>query len=259
MTPRFALTSSERQLELARRLLEEHPVFCSRMSPKTGTRLPGPGCSPGREAISTSDHFGPAAEGHLRALHPSGRGRSRAPWRQAARRWRSVPFNLFLGSGLISTSRRPAPSASKVGLATGRGRRHEFLDVADAQRRPTRWHRWRARTCRLAGLLPGHAGQRQTLELEQRIGNLAPGCDADFVLPRSGRHPLDGRAAWKAGNLAERLFALMMWVTTGRWPRAMWRVCRHVRCGALAGIVVLPAGRRRALPGRSRPSVESAG
>ena len=54
------------------------------------------------------------------------------------------------------------------------------------------------------------AGAARALDLEGRIGNLQPGCEADFVVLDPAATPLLARRTAQAGSLAELLFALIV-------------------------------------------------
>ena len=53
-------------------------------------------------------------------------------------------------------------------------------------------------------------GNARTLKLDHRIGNFAPGKDADFILIDRSSTPLQAYRQARAGTLTESLFALMM-------------------------------------------------
>jgi guanine deaminase len=54
------------------------------------------------------------------------------------------------------------------------------------------------------------AGAAQALGLQGVVGNLQPGCDADFVVLNPQATPLLARRTSRAGNLSELLFALIV-------------------------------------------------
>ena len=54
------------------------------------------------------------------------------------------------------------------------------------------------------------AGAARALDLEGVIGNLQPGCEADFVVLNPEATPLLARRTRAAGSLAELLFALIV-------------------------------------------------
>ena len=56
------------------------------------------------------------------------------------------------------------------------------------------------------------AGAAQALGLEGQVGNLLPGCDADFVVLNPQATPLLARRCAQANNLSELLFA---WIVLG--------------------------------------------
>ena len=54
------------------------------------------------------------------------------------------------------------------------------------------------------------AGAARALDLEGVVGNLQPGCEADFVVLNPGATPLLARRTAQAETLAELLFALIV-------------------------------------------------
>ena len=56
------------------------------------------------------------------------------------------------------------------------------------------------------------AGAAQALGLEGQVGNLLPGCEADFVVLDPRATPLLARRCAQANNLSELLFA---WIVLG--------------------------------------------
>lgn len=234
VTPRFAPTSSERQLELAGRLLEEHPgdYLQSHVAENRDEVAWVAELFPwARSYLDVYDHFGllrPKAI-YAHCIHLDAADRERMAASGAAMAF-CPTSNLFLGSGLFDLEAAGAFGV-KVGLATdvGGGTSFSMLQTLNeaykvAQMAGQNLSPWRA--FYLATL-----GSARALELEQRIGSLAPGCDADFVLLDLAATPLMARRMEKAGNLAERLFALMMLGDDRAVAESyVAGVCRHVRC-----------------------------
>ncbi|MEZ5609164.1 MAG: guanine deaminase [Rhodocyclaceae bacterium] len=233
VTPRFAPTSSERQLELAGRLLEEHPgvYLQSHVAENRDEVAWVAELFPwARSYLDVYDHFGllrPKAI-YAHCIHLDAADRERMAASGAAMAF-CPTSNLFLGSGLFDLE-AAAPSASRSGSRpTWRRARASMLQTLNeaykvAQMAGQNLSPWRA--FYLATL-----GSARALELEQRIGSLAPGCDADFVLLDLAATPLMARRMEKAGNLAERLFALMMLGDDRAVAESyVAGVCRHVRC-----------------------------
>jgi guanine deaminase len=117
--------------------------------------------------------------------------------------------NLFLGSGLfdLATARE---HGIRIGLGTDVGAGPSFSllrTFADAykglQLRGQALHS-------LTGLYLATLGAARALHLDDRIGNFAPGKEADFIVVDSGATPLLARRAGHAEGLADELFALLM-------------------------------------------------
>jgi len=140
--------------------------------------------------------------------------------------------NLFLGSGLFDLE-AAAAFGVRVGLATdvGGGTSFSMLQTLNEA----------YKVAQMAGqnLSPFQAfylatlGSARSLYLDQRLGNLEPGRDADFVLFDLAATPLMARRMEKTSGLAERLFALMM-LGDDRAVREshVAGVCRYARCHA---------------------------
>lgn len=211
VTPRFAPTSSPGQLEAAGALWREHP-----------TTLMQTHISENHKEIAwvrslypdAPDYFGvyeryglagPGANfGH--AIHLS--ERERAAFRETGSGISHCPTsNLFLGSGLfdmkgLCEGARPVP----VGLATdiGGGSSMSMFTTMKAS----------YEVCRLAGysLHPANAfylatvGSARVMRLDQRIGNLKPGHEADIIVIDLKSTPAIEHRMRYAEDLWEALF-----------------------------------------------------
>lgn len=211
ITPRFAPTSSPAQLEAAGALWARHPdcVMQTHLSEN------------GREIAWVAELFPEAADylavyerfglvgrravfGH--AIHLTARERA-----ALAERGASVAHcptsNQFLGSGECDVTGLAAAGV-RVGLATDTGGGTSFSPFATmraayevGQRRGTSipperlW--WLAT-----------AGSARALHLDDRVGNLAPGLEADFVLLDTAATPLLAQRVARAEEIGEVLFAL---------------------------------------------------
>ncbi len=117
--------------------------------------------------------------------------------------------NLFLGSGLFDfAAARRAGMRTGLGTDVGGGTSFSMLrTLAEtykvAQMRGHRLTPWRS--FYLATL-----GGARALGLDDRIGNFAPGHEADFIVLRMDSTPLIARRMKTALTPAEKLFALMM-------------------------------------------------
>ncbi len=213
ITPRFAVTSSEAQLELAGKLAREHPEahIQSHMAESrlelTRVRELFPSS---RNYVDVYDRFGLLRERAVYAhcIHLDDEERSRmAKLRTAVA---TCPTsNLFLGSGLFDFG-AAREAGIRVGMGTdiGGGTSFNMLRTLSeaykvAQLTGQRLSPWRA--FYLATLGGAHA-----LGLEDRIGNFTPGKEADFVVLRLDSTPLMARRIRTCSTPAEKLFALMM-------------------------------------------------
>ncbi len=213
VTPRFAASSSERQLELAGRLLDEHPgvhlqshvaenrdevAWVSQLFPWS------------RSYLDVYDRFGLLRRGAVYAhcIYLDGRDRARMAESGAAMSF-CPTSNLFLGSGLFDLR-----AASDAGVRTGLG-----TDVGGG----TSFSMLRTmheayKVARLAGqtLSPLRAlylstlGAARSLRLEDRIGNFETGRDGDFIVLDWAATPLMARRTARAVSLAEKLFVMIM-------------------------------------------------
>jgi guanine deaminase len=213
VTPRFAPTSTERQLELCGRLLDEHPdVFLqSHVAENRGEVAWVALLYPwSRSYLDVYDHYGllrPRAV-YAHCIHLDAADRQRMAATGAAMSF-CATSNLFLGSGLFDV-RAAHDAGARVGLGTdvGGGTSLSMLRTLDES----------YKVCQLAGqtLSPLRAfylatlGGAAALYLDDRIGSLAVGKEADFVVLDPAATPLLARRMARTTTLAEKLFAFMI-------------------------------------------------
>jgi guanine deaminase len=213
ITPRFAATSSERQLELAGRLFAERDdlyVQSHVAENREEVRWIAELFPSARSYLDVYDRYGlvgPRAV-YAHCIHLDELDRARMAETQTV-----VSFcptsNLFLGSGLFdrAAAHRHGMHVT-VGTDVGGGTSfsmlrtlHEAYKVVQMAGRTLgvldAWH--------LATL-----GAARALALDDRIGNLAVGKEADFAVIDPAATPLLARRFAHARDLAERLFVLMM-------------------------------------------------
>jgi guanine deaminase len=213
VTPRFALTSSDRQLELAGRLLAEHPGvrlhthLSENLEENAAVRRLFPDCP---DYFAVYEKFGLATPhsvfAHCLHLSPD-------EWARFGQSGAGVAFcpgsNLFLGSGLFDLSDAERVGA-RVGLGTDVGAGASlslFAAMSDA---------YKVCQTRQRSLDPmklfylATLGGARTLGLDDRIGNFETGKEADFIVLDAKRLPMLARRWTHAASLAERLFALAM-------------------------------------------------
>ena len=170
VTPRFAPTSTPEQLTLAGKLLGERSVFAH------GVHLCDEECARLAET------------GSAVAFCPTS--------------------NLFLGSGLFNL-----PMAEKhklnVGLGTdvGAGTSFSLLNTLNEAYKVMQLQG--ARLDPFKSLYLATLGGARALRLEDKIGNLQPGSDADFLVLDYNATPLMSYRLKQSKNIAETLFVLM--------------------------------------------------
>jgi guanine deaminase len=214
VTPRFAVTSSDAQLEAAGALMRENPgaymqthldenhaeiAFVKELFPWTGTYL---------QVYERYGLLGPRSVfGHCIHLEPSeisalAESRSIAAFCPTS--------NLFLGSGLFDMKGLQEKSV-RVSLATdvGGGTSYSMLQTAAEGYKvlQLRGQSWPAAQAFYQMTL----GNARALDLQDRIGSLKAGMEADIVVLDSRATPaMAHRMESVDGDLAEELFILMM-------------------------------------------------
>ena len=215
VTPRFAVTSTEAQLEAAGALLTEHPDvhFQTHLSEnleeiETVRRL----FPSARSYTDVYDRFGLLGRrslfGHCIHLETVERARLSETGSVAVF---CPTSNLFIGSGLFDLAEaRAIPIPLRVGVATdvGGGTSYSMLrTLAEAykvlQLKGQNLSAWEA-------FYMATLGNARALGLEENIGALVPGRDADLVVLDARATPaMAHRMEAIAGDLAAELFVLM--------------------------------------------------
>ncbi len=213
VTPRFAPTSTERQLDLCGRLLEEHPGvhLQSHVAENRGEVAWVAEVYPwSRSYLDVYDHFGLLRERAVYAhcIHLDGEDRQRMAATGAAMSF-CATSNLFLGSGLFDLA-AAHDAGVRVGLGTdvGGGTSLSMLRTMEES----------YKVCQLAGqsLSPMQAfylatlGGAAALYLDDHIGNFDIGKEADFVVLDPEATPHLARRIERTTTLAEKLFAFMI-------------------------------------------------
>ena len=213
ITPRFAITSSDAQLESAGRLATEHPgVFVhSHVAENVNEVKWARELFPqARSYLDVYEHFGLLRERAVYAhcIHLDDEDRSRMAQTGAAAAV-CATSNLFLGSGLFDfAAARHAGMRTGLGTDVGGGTSFNMLrTLAEtykvAQMGGHRLTAWR-------GFYLATLSGAKALGLDDRIGSFAPGREADFIVLRMDSTPLIARRMKTARTPAEKLFALMM-------------------------------------------------
>ncbi|MBL8484949.1 MAG: guanine deaminase [Rhodocyclaceae bacterium] len=215
LTPRFAITSSEAQLEAVAALAREYPDVCvhSHLAENAAevdwVRRLFPWS---RSYLDVYEHYGllrpRAVYAHCIHLDQTDRARMAASGAMAAF---SPTSNLFLGSGLFDLG-SALGAGMRVGIATDVGGGSSFsmlrtLAAAYAVAHLKGYVLSALRAFYLA-TLSGAMG----LGLDHVIGNFLPGKEADFIVLDPAATPLLARRMASAASLEEKLF---LWLTLG--------------------------------------------
>ena len=215
ITPRFALTSTEAQLEAAGALVREHPDaylqthLAENLNEIATARRLYPEASSYTDIYDRYGLLGPRSLfGHCIHLDQAELERLSAT--------RSVAVfcptsNLFIGSGLFDLAllRDPARPV-RVGLATdvGGGTSYSMLRTAAEAYKVLQLRRQNLPALDAFYLMT--LGNARGLGLDDRIGALAPGYEADLVVLDACATPaMAHRMETIAGDLGEELFVLM--------------------------------------------------
>jgi guanine deaminase len=212
VTPRFALTSSNDQLQAAGTLLAAHPDIVmhthlaenERECAAVAERFPD-----AADYLDVYDRFGLVGDRSIFAhgIHLSDRSCARLS-ESGAGIAVCPTSNLFLGSGFFNFA-QAAEHGVRLGLGTDIGAGTSFSILHSAgiayQAALMRGHRLDP----FRALYLATAGSARLLRIEDRVGALEVGQEADFVLLDDQATPLLARRTREA-PLAERLFALQI-------------------------------------------------
>jgi len=212
VTPRFAPTSSDAQLTMAARLLDEHP----------GVHLQSHAAENPQEVRWVAELF-PWSRSYLDVYDRFGLLRERAVFahcihldeadrRRLAASGAAASFcatsNLFLGSGLFDVQ-RAAEAGMRVGIGTdvGAGTSFSMLRTLDECYKVAQLAGQRLSPLRAFYLAT--LGGARSLYLDDTIGNFETGKYADFVVLDPQATPLLARRMAHMQRLADRLFLLL--------------------------------------------------
>ena len=213
VTPRFAPTSTEQQLDLCGRLLDENPgvYLQSHVAENRGEVAWVAEVYPwSRSYLDVYDHYGLLRERAVYAhcIHLDTEDRERMATTGTAMSF-CATSNLFLGSGLFDLG-AARTAGVRVGLGTDVGAGTTLSMLRTMQES--------YKVCQLGGqsLSPMQAfylatlGGAASLYLDAKIGNFNAGKEADFVVLDPKATPHLARRIERATTLAERLFAFMI-------------------------------------------------
>jgi guanine deaminase len=213
IAPRFAITSTPEQLELAGALAAEHPdchVETHLSENRAEIAYTAELYPDARDYTDVYARFGLLGPKTLlgHAIHLSDRERG-ALAEAGAHPVFCPTSNLFLGSGLFDDAGlRARGLVSAIATDVGAGTSYSMLRTLDEGYKvlqlggqslhPYRAFYWITR------------GNAIALGLEDRIGTLAPGSEADIVVLDARATPASALRMAAAGSLAEELFVLQM-------------------------------------------------
>ncbi len=214
LTPRFALTSSPGQMDAVGALWSEHPgtYLQSHLSENAEEVHRVMDMHPGRSNyVDVYRHHGllgprsiyghgiHLSDGELSVLHDTGTALAHCP-----------TSNLFLGSGLFDIRRALDPGRPvRVGLATdlGAGTSFSLLVTMNEAYKVAQLNGYSLNATRAFYLAT--LGAARALYLDDRIGSLSKGMDADLVVLDPKATPLLEHRMQYVENLEEMLFVLM--------------------------------------------------
>jgi guanine deaminase len=213
LTPRFAPTSTEAQLEATGALAKLHPdVFIQSHVAENHDEVKWvANLFPGhRSYLDIYDHYGllrpRAVYGHCIHLDAEDRRRMAETRSVAAH---CPTSNLFLGSGLFDFD-KATESGMPVTLATdvGGGTSFSMLQTMNEAHKVARLGGHHLTATRMFWLAT--AGAAEALDLGDKIGTLKPGAEADFVVLDARATPLLARRTARTETLEELLFAFAL-------------------------------------------------
>ncbi|WP_323118482.1 guanine deaminase [Burkholderia alba] len=229
LTPRFAPTSTEAQLEACGELARKHPdVFLqSHVAENTDEVKWAAALFPGhRSYLDIYDHYGMlrrrAVYGHCIYLDDEDRRRMAQTGTTVAH---CPTSNFFLGSGLFDFD-KAGEYGVPVTLATdvGGGTSFSMLQTMNEAHKVARLSGHHLTATRMFWLAT--AGAAQALDLGDLVGTLAPRSEADFVVLDPAATPLLARRTAHAESLEALLFALALLGD----DRAVYRTYAAGRC-----------------------------
>jgi guanine deaminase len=213
ITPRFAPTSTEAQLEACGVLARTHQdVYIQSHVAENADEVKWvQSLFPGhRSYLDIYDHYDllrrRAVYGHCIHLDDTDRQRMAETGAVASH---CPTSNLFLGSGLFDIEQAGA-SDMPVALATdvGGGSSFSMLQTMNEAHKIARLTGHHLTATRMFWLAT--TGAAQVLDLADKVGTLAAGSEADFVVLDPAGTPLLGRRTSRAETLEELLFAFAL-------------------------------------------------
>lgn len=213
VTPRYAVTSSDDQLMRAGRVLADHPgvLLHTHLSENRRelerVRALYPDAS---DYVDVYDRFGLVTD---RSVFAHGVHLDKRERRRLAEAGAAIAFcptsNLFLGSGLFDAAAALADGL-KLGLGTdiGAGTSFSLLQTMNEAYKVGALAGTFLEPLRLFHLAT--LGGAEALNLDTRIGNFAPGKEADFLVLDRAATPLLARRLATCRTIEEELFVFAM-------------------------------------------------
>jgi guanine deaminase len=212
ITPRFAPTSSDEQLQSAGRLAKAFPdVFVQSHLAENLAEVEWVGrlFPEAHSYLDVYDRAGLLRDRSVYAhcIHMSGADRTRMAQTHAAASFCPMS-NLYLGSGLFDIGATDSAGVRfALGTDVGGGTSFSLLrTLADAYKVAQMSGQ---RLSALRAFYLATLGGARALRLEDRIGRFAPGTEADFVVLDLRATPLIARRISQARTLEEKLLVLM--------------------------------------------------
>ncbi len=222
ITPRFSPTSSREQLEALGALWGEHPdcLMQTHLSEQTDEVAWVKRLFPeARDYLDTYEAHGLLGQGGLygHAIHLEPREADRLAEVGAAV-IHCPTSNTFIGSGLFDMG---LSARMRVGLATDTGGGSSF-SMLRTMAAAYEVGQLRGRALHPAELMwLATAGNARALRVEDRVGNLAPGLEADLVVLDLASTPAIEQATRRAEDVWQALFPTIM-MGDDRAVRAVW-------------------------------------
>jgi guanine deaminase len=213
ITPRFAPTSSEGQLEMAGALARAYPdTFLQTHAAESGDEVAWVRAlfPHARSYMDVYDHFGMLRPRSMYAHCIWLDDADRARMAQAGAAIAVCPTsNLFLGSGLFSFEKADAQRV-QLSLATdvGGGTSFSMLQTMNEAYKVARMAGTYLQALRMFYLAT--LGAARSMHLEGTIGNFSGGAEADFIVLDPKATPLLARRTERVNSMEELLFAIAM-------------------------------------------------
>jgi guanine deaminase len=220
VTPRFAITSTIEQLQVAGKLLEEFPdVYLHTHLSENVKEVEWvaqlfPDCL---GYLDVYDQSGLVGE---KSVFAHGVQLSDAEFKRLSEAKAAISFcptsNLFLGSGLFKLSKaKSIDHPVKVGLGTDVGAGTSFSLLQTASEAYKVMQLQDQSLSAFQALFLATLGGARALSLEDKLGNFEPGKEADFIVLDPSATPLMATRtqefpARSLADLAEKVFGLMM-------------------------------------------------